>query len=70
MDDSAPGYSIALDDCGGHTHLPDIENLGYHYHSQVLTQTVTTTSMGLKAGQTYRAFIFGPYKCWKGKVNE
>lgn len=70
LDDTAPGYSVALDDCGGHTHSPDTSSYGYHYHSQVLSQTVTTTSQGLTAGQTYTAFINGPYKCWKGDISQ
>lgn len=63
LDDTAPGYSIGLDDCGGHVHSPDTNNYGYHYHTQVISQTVTTSGNGLVAGQTYSAFIPGPYKC-------
>ena len=67
LDTDAPGYSVALDDCGGHIHSPDSSNLGYHYHSQVLTQTVAKSNIGLTAGQVYTAYINGPYKC---KFNE
>ena len=70
LDDTAPGYSIALDDCGGHTHSPDTNSYGYHYHSQVLTQTITVASQGLTVGQTYNAYITGPYKCWKGDISK
>ena len=46
LDDTAPGYSVALDDCGGHIHSPDTSNLGYHYHAQVFSQTVSTSANG------------------------
>ena len=54
---------MALDNCGGHTHNPDTNNYGYHYHAQVISQTVTVAAQGLTVGQTYSAFIPGPYKC-------
>jgi hypothetical protein len=63
LDDTAPGYTVILDDCGGHIHSPDTNNYGYHYHAQVISQTVTQTANGLIAGQTYTAYIPGPYKC-------
>ena len=28
LDSSAPGYSVALDNCGGHIHSPDTNNYG------------------------------------------
>jgi hypothetical protein len=60
LNESSEGYSTPLDDCGGHTH----GSYGYHYHSQVLTMTVDRASnLGLTAGQTYYAYIAGPYKC-------
>lgn len=60
LDQTADGYSIALDACGGHSH----GTYGYHYHSQVLTQTISgNTPVGLSAGQTYTAYIAGPYNC-------
>jgi len=31
LNSTAPGYSTALDDCGGHTH----DSNGFHYHAQV-----------------------------------
>ena len=63
LDTTAPGYSVSLDDCGGHIHSPDTNSYGYHYHSQVISQTVTSTANGLTAGQVYTAYINGPYKC-------
>ena len=36
LSESAPGYDVALDDCGGHYHEPE----GYHYHAQVGTGCV------------------------------
>lgn len=65
LDTTAPGYSTSLDDCGGHIH----DSYEYHYHSQVLSQTVSSTSNGLKSGQTYSAHLNGPYKCWKGDLS-
>lgn len=59
LSESAEGYSIALDDCGGHSH----GTYGYHYHSQVLTMTATKDGKGLTIGQNYTAYIAGPYKC-------
>ncbi len=56
---NAPGYAVALDDCGGHTH----DSYGYHYHSQVVE--VTAAQIG-----TYTAYIAGPYKCWKGDISK
>jgi hypothetical protein len=58
LNESASGYSVALDDCGGHVH----DNYTYHYHSQVLTQTATGGST-VSIGTTYTAYIPGPYKC-------
>lgn len=59
LNDTADGYSIALDDCGGHSH----GTYGYHYHSQVLTVQATGSNTGLSNGQSYTAYIPGPYKC-------
>ena len=60
LNESAEGYSTPLDDCGGHTH----GSYGYHYHSQVLSMKVDRASpLGLTVGQTYYAYIAGPYKC-------
>jgi len=56
---SAPGSSIPLDDCGGHTH----DTFGYHYHSQVKSMTGGTVG-------NYTAYIAGPYKCWKGDISK
>ena len=59
LDELAEGYSVPLDDCGGHNH----GTYGYHYHSQVLTMNATRGGNGLVAGQNYTVFIAGPYKC-------
>jgi hypothetical protein len=56
---SAPGYSVALDDCGGHVH----DSYGYHYHAQVLNITSSAALNGIQKGSTYTAYIPGPYKC-------
>lgn len=70
LDNTASGYSIALDACGGHMHSPDTYGYGYHYHAQVLAQKVYTSSNGLTAGQSYLSYINGPYQCWKGDVSK
>ena len=59
LDELAEGYSVPLDDCGGHNH----GTYGYHYHSQVLTMTATKSGNGVVKGQNYTAYIAGPYKC-------
>ena len=56
---SASGYSVALDDCGGHAH----DSYGYHYHAQVLNITSSAALNGIQKGSTYTAYIPGPYKC-------
>ncbi len=53
------GYSVALDNCGGHSH----GTYGYHYHSQLLNQTFSATAYGYTAGNSYIAYLNGPYKC-------
>ena len=59
------GYSVALDDCGGHTH----GTYGYHYHSQVITAYTTSAAQkGIAAGQAYAVHIPGVFKCWKGDL--
>ena len=45
---SAPGYSVALDDCGGHVH----DSYGYHYHAQVLNITSSAALNGIQKGST------------------
>ncbi len=46
LSENAPGYSVALDACGGHNH----GSYGYHYHSQVLQ---------IVEDWTYTAYIAG-----------
>jgi hypothetical protein len=53
------GYSTALDVCGGHSH----GTYGYHYHSQVLNMTFTATLYGNTIGNSYIAYLNGPYYC-------
>jgi hypothetical protein len=55
---SQDGESIALDDCGGHTHSP----YGYHYHPNVVTRTYQ--------GQQYTAAMVSPLNCWKGDISK
>ena len=56
------GYSMALDDCGGHTHGA----YGYHYHSQVITAYASTGAQrGVTTGAAYAVFPPGVFKCWR-----
>jgi hypothetical protein len=59
LDSTAPGQSIALDDCGGHIH-PEIPE--YHYHAQLLTSSAQ--------GGSFVAYVAGPYNCWKGDISK
>jgi len=60
LSDTAPGYSIALDECGGHIH----DSFDYHYHSQVINITGNTKLPGQTTPITsYFAYLPGPYKC-------
>ncbi|KAG2449608.1 hypothetical protein HYH02_005141 [Chlamydomonas schloesseri] len=61
-----PGFSVALDACGGHTH----DSMPYHYHSQVLSQTTSGGVLkDVAAGQTYTAYPAGPLGCWRGNIS-
>jgi hypothetical protein len=64
---SAPGASVALDDCGGHNHtgMSDtyIADGTYHYHA-----FVSTISSMNYAPYSYNAPLYGPFMCWKGSV--
>jgi hypothetical protein len=69
LDTAADGYFTTLDACGGHVHSPDTNGYGYHYHAQVIASKVYVDSLGLTAGQSYNAYLNGPYQCWKGDVS-
>ena len=61
------GYTIILDDCGGHIH--DI--YGYHYHAQVITALTDNGAVkGQINGQPYYASTTGPYQCLKGDISK
>ncbi|PNW77714.1 hypothetical protein CHLRE_10g448550v5 [Chlamydomonas reinhardtii] len=61
-----PGFSVALDACGGHTH----DSLPYHYHSQVLAMTTSGGVLkDVAAGQAYTAYPAGPLGCWRGNIS-
>lgn len=67
LSESAPGYSTALDDCGGHTH----DSYVYHYHAQVKSAKGNTNcadKSGGCEGADYPAFPPGPDKCWKANI--
>lgn len=63
----APGYSDALDVCGGHSHGA----YGYHYHTQVLrAQTSGYGSNGNNnAGTDYPLMTPGVYQCFRGDLS-
>jgi hypothetical protein len=69
---SAPGASVALDDCGGHNHssmgttasaFPFVADNTYHYHAFV--QTIAANGNRL----SYTAYANGPYMCFKGNLS-
>jgi hypothetical protein len=64
---NAPGYNIALDDCGGHAH----GSLPYHYHAQVITAYTDAgcTERSVPVGTPYAAYPPGVNKCWKGNIS-
>jgi len=65
---SAPGYSTALDDCGGHLH----DSYPYHYHTSVKAakgnSACADKSQGNCENTEYPAFPPGPDKCWKVNI--
>ena len=68
LSSSAPGASVALDDCGGHVHsgIGDayITDGSYHYHA-----FVSNISSLNYAPYVYSAYLHGPFMCWKGNIN-
>ena len=40
-----------------------IGTYGYHYHAQLLNMTFPTTAYGYTAGNSYIAYLNGPYYC-------
>jgi hypothetical protein len=64
LSDSAPGGSVTLDDCGGHTH----DSYGYHYHTQVVSTNSTNAFPNHPTGVNYALFTPGVFKCWKGDI--
>jgi hypothetical protein len=65
LNSTSDGYSISLDICGGHIH----DSYGYHYHAQVISIKVPSTSNGLTSGSTIFGYIGGPYQCWMGDIS-
>ena len=61
---SAPGASIALDLCGGHSHDP----YGYHYHTEVKKINVTDYGQQVPYGTPYYVFLPGITNCKKKKT--
>lgn len=63
----SPGYSTALDDCGGHVH----DSYVYHYHAQVKSAKGNSNCADKAGGcenAEYPAFPPGPDLCWKADI--
>ena len=56
---SAPGASIPLDICGGHSHAP----YGFHYHTEVKKINVTDSGQQIPLGTPYYVFLPGITNC-------
>ena len=69
LSESAPGFSVGLDDCGGHEHGDYV----YHYHTQIIEATTSEKNKGTNGaaneGVKYPAFTPGPYKCWRADID-
>ena len=68
LSESAPGYNVSLDDCGGHTH----DSYDYHYHAQITTEITNSgipSNFGVPAGLAYASFSAGVYKCYRADLS-
>ena len=74
LSSAAPGGSVALDICGGHSHGGSAYGQGtsggYHYH----TQLIAARSSGLGAGTNTVGLLYpqtttGPYQCFMGNLS-
>lgn len=64
---NAPGYSVTMDDCGGHVHTDYV----YHYHAQVKSATATSRNKAkVDEGTEFPAFPFGPDQCYKVDISQ
>lgn len=64
------GYTVDLDDCGGHKHGTGKFSV-YHYHAQVKELSTLSQSIFAKltsTGTSYYAPIPGVFKCWRGDI--
>ena len=69
---AAPGASVALDDCGGHIHSGFggsassgyVADGVYHYHAFV--SNISSLNV---APYAYKAYLYGPYMCYKGDIS-
>ena len=60
------GFTVPLDECGGHAH----GNLDYHYHTQVVnTVTDSMAQPAIGSGVAYALFPPGPFKCWRVNIS-
>jgi len=67
LSETAPGYSTALDICGGHSH----DSYSYHYHTQVVYTTTADSSRktNIPAGTAYISSTPGVYQCYRGDIS-
>ena len=62
----APGGTVALDLCGGHSHGA----FGYHYHTQVIAALSSGQGSGTNTvGLAYPQTSTGPLYCFKGNLS-
>ena len=74
LSSAAPGGSVALDICGGHSHGGSAYGQGtsdgYHYHTQLIAATSSGYGSGTAtAGLAYPQTTTGPYKCFRANLS-
>jgi hypothetical protein len=63
---SNQGYSVPLDDCGGHSH----DSLEYHYHPQAIDgYTDSRSAESPNEVLKYTVFTPGVFRCWKADIS-
>ena len=67
------GSTVALDNCGGHTHTSSTASVNgiYHYHSAVFNTTGTGINGGGfgPKGTPFTYSTMGPSNCWRGNCS-
>ena len=63
---AAPGYTTALDVCGGHVH----DNYAYHYHTQIISALSSGQGAGTSTvGLAYPQSSVGVLYCFRGNLS-